>query len=199
MVPPASRRIPRVLRYSGSRLYFILSSTGLLPSLEPLSFGLRLELFRLYDPTTPIDRSQSVWPLTISLAATKVIEFSFSSSGYLDVSVHRVPGLHLWIQYRPHEVCSCRFPHSDIHGSRVICTSPWLFAAYHVFHRLSVPRHPPCALLRLTFICIALHTRALIRYFVLSTDLSVFCLLFITKTDCQLFGYLGCLNFYFYQ
>ena len=79
--------------------------------------------------------------------------FSFSSSGYLDVSVHRVPGLHLWIQYRPHEVCSCRFPHSDIHGSRVICTSPWLFAAYHVFHRLSVPRHPPCALLRLTFVC----------------------------------------------
>ena len=125
--------------------------------------------------------------------------FSFSSSGYLDVSVHRVPGLHLWIQYRPHEVCSCRFPHSDIHGSRVICTSPWLFAAYHVFHRLSVPRHPPCALLRLTFICIALHTRALIRYFVLSTDLSVFCLLFITKTDFQLFGYLGCLNFYFNQ
>ena len=76
--------------------------------------------------------------------------FSFSSSGYLDVSVHRVPGLHLWIQYRPHEVCSCRFPHSDIHGSRVICTSPWLFAAYHVFHRLSVPRHPPYALCSLT-------------------------------------------------
>ena len=24
--------------------------------------------------------------------------------------------------------------------------SPWLFAAYHVFHRLLVPRHPPCAL-----------------------------------------------------
>ena len=97
MVPPASRRIPRVLRYSGSRLYFVLSSTGLLPSLEPLSFGLRLELFRLYDPTTPIDRSQSVWPLTISLAATKVIEFSFSSSGYLDVSVRRVPSATLCI------------------------------------------------------------------------------------------------------
>ena len=27
-----------------------------------------------------------------------------------------------------------------------ICPWPWLFAAYHVFHRLSVPRHPPCAL-----------------------------------------------------
>ena len=123
----------------------------------------------------------------------------FSSSGYLDVSVHRVPFLKLCIGLRILEVCSSGFPHSDISGSMDICSSPKLFAAYHVFHRLSVPRHPPCALLRLTFICIALHTRALIRYFVLSTDLSVFCLLFITKTDCQLFGYLGCLNFYFYQ
>ena len=150
MVPPASRRIPRVLRYSGSRLYFVLSSTGLLPSLEPLSFGLRLELFRLYDPTTPIDRSQSVWPLTISLAATKVIEFSFSSSGYLDVSVHRVPEHTLWIHVCTTKVCLARFPHSEIHGSMLICSSPWLFAAYHVFLRLSVPRHPPCALFRLT-------------------------------------------------
>ena len=39
----------------------------------------------------------------------------------------------------------------------VICTSPQLFAAYHVFHRLLVPRHPPCALGRLTsfgFLCL---------------------------------------------
>ena len=36
--------------------------------------------------------------------------------------------------------------HSEIHGSRVICTSPWLIAAYHVLHRLREPRHPPCAL-----------------------------------------------------
>ena len=28
------------------------------------------------------------------------------------------------------------FPHSDIHGSTVICTSPWLFAACHVLLRL---------------------------------------------------------------
>ena len=47
-------------------------------------------------------------------------------------------------------VSSClqhdRFPHSDIHGSRVVCTSPWLFAAYHVLRRLREPRHPPYAL-----------------------------------------------------
>ena len=45
-----------------------------------------------------------------------------------------------------HEVCSCGFPHSDISGSLGICPSPELFAAYHVFLRLLVPRHPPCAL-----------------------------------------------------
>ena len=28
------------------------------------------------------------------------------------------------------------FPHSEIHGSRVICTSPWLIAACHVLLRL---------------------------------------------------------------
>ena len=36
--------------------------------------------------------------------------------------------------------------HSEIRGSRVICTYPRLIAAYHVLHRLHEPRHPPCAL-----------------------------------------------------
>ena len=58
------------------------------------------------------------------------------------------------------EVCSARFPHSDISGSMDICSSPKLFAAYHVFHRLLVPRHPPCALISLTFWFIALNHRA---------------------------------------
>ena len=47
-------------------------------------------------------------------------------------------------------VCLAGFPHSEISGSMDICSSPKLFAAYHVFHRLSVPRHPPCALCCLT-------------------------------------------------
>jgi hypothetical protein len=38
------------------------------------------------------------------------------------------------------------FPHSDISGSKYVGNSPELFAAYHVLHRLSVPRHPPNAL-----------------------------------------------------
>ena len=36
--------------------------------------------------------------------------------------------------------------HSEIDGSRDICSYPSLFAAYHVLHRLCEPRHPPCAL-----------------------------------------------------
>ena len=44
----------------------------------------------------------------------------------------------------------CGFPHSDICGSTLICNSPQLFAAYHVFLRLPVPRHSPCALSSLT-------------------------------------------------
>ena len=36
--------------------------------------------------------------------------------------------------------------HSEIRGSKVICTYPRLIAAYHVLLRLREPRHPPCAL-----------------------------------------------------
>ena len=47
------------------------------------------------------------------------------------------------------------FPHSDISGSKCVGNSPELFAAYHVLHRLSVPRHPPNALVVLdsTTVC----------------------------------------------
>ena len=38
------------------------------------------------------------------------------------------------------------FPHSEISGSKVICTSPKLIAACRVLHRRQMPRHPPCAL-----------------------------------------------------
>ena len=87
-----------------------------------------------------------VWALPISLAATLGIDFSFFSSGYLDVSVRRVPSACLWIQHAVTEVCSAGFPHSDTCGSMPVCGSPQLFAAYHVFLRPLVPRHPPRAL-----------------------------------------------------
>ena len=41
------------------------------------------------------------------------------------------------------------FPHSEIRGSKLIRSSPRLIAAYHVLHRLCMPRHPPIALISL--------------------------------------------------
>jgi hypothetical protein len=45
---------------------------------------------------------------------------------------------------------SAGFPHSDIHGSSLASSSPWLFAGSRVLHRLLSPRHPSCALSTLT-------------------------------------------------
>jgi hypothetical protein len=42
------------------------------------------------------------------------------------------------------------FPHSEISGSKPVCGSPKLIAAYHVLHRLLAPRHSPYALSSLT-------------------------------------------------
>ena len=42
------------------------------------------------------------------------------------------------------------FPHSEIDGSSDECSSPSLIAAFHVLHRLEVPRHSPYALSSLT-------------------------------------------------
>ena len=41
-------------------------------------------------------------------------------------------------------------PHSEILGSKPVCGSPKLIAAYHVLHRLLAPRHSPYALSSLT-------------------------------------------------
>ena len=44
------------------------------------------------------------------------------------------------------------FPHSEICGSKLICSSPQLIAACHVLLRLLMPRHSPYALIRLNFL-----------------------------------------------
>ena len=91
MVPPASHRISRVPRYSGTSYLSSPSLTGLSPSLELLSRSFRSVIVRSRSPSTPCVRRPTVWPLPSSLATTKGIDFSFFSSGYLDVSLPRVP------------------------------------------------------------------------------------------------------------
>ena len=91
MVPPASHRISRVPRYSGTCYLLSPSPTGLSPSSATLSNVFGSAIFRSRKPSTPLVRRPAVWPLSSSLATTKEIEFSFFSSGYLDVSLPRVP------------------------------------------------------------------------------------------------------------
>ena len=60
------------------------------------------------------------------------------------------PSYDYFIHHTMSEYCSDGFPHSEICGSKDICSYPQLIAACHVLLRLLMPRHSPCALLSLT-------------------------------------------------
>ena len=99
--------------------------------------------FGLFPFRSPLLRES----LLISLpAATKMFQFT------------AFPSVWLWIHHTVTGFFPAGFPHSDTHGSIVVCTSPWLFAAFCVLHRLLVPRHSPFALLRLT-LCKAIQNK----------------------------------------
>ena len=150
MVPAYSHKVSRVSWYSGSCCPNLVFAYGAF-TLSGRSFQDR-SANRICNVCSPNPSMHARWFGLFRFRSPLLTESHvvFSSSGYLDVSVHRVPPVSLWIQNTVTEVCSAGFPHSDICGSQDICSSPQLFAAYHVFHRLLVPRHPPCALYSLT-------------------------------------------------
>ena len=150
MVPAHSIKVSRVSMYSGSRHVCSPFAYGAFTLSGWLSQNHSARFAESIMRSEPRNARIPVWALPVSLAATPGIDVSFSSSGYLDVSVHRVPFHTLWIGVWMTGVRPAGFPHSDICGSMDICSSPQLFAAYHVFLRLLVPRHPPCALFCLT-------------------------------------------------
>ena len=150
MVPPHSHRVSRVQWYSGYSLLFFPFAYETITLCGGPSHALLLGSNIHFAVLTPAIFLQPVWPLPRSLATTCGISVDFSSSPYLDVSVQAVPHHNLWIQLWLSEYCSDGFPHSEIFGSKPICGSPKLFAACRVLHRLSVPRHSPCALYSLT-------------------------------------------------
>ena len=96
MVPALSHRVPRVPWYSGScfpRFPFAYGAFTLSGrSFQYRSAGSARGLLQ----SEPRSARTPVWALPLSLAATGGIDVSFSSSGYLDVSVHRVPLLQLF-------------------------------------------------------------------------------------------------------
>ena len=150
MVPPTSHKVSRVSWYSGYRRVCQAFAYGAFTLSGRLSQSRSASLPESLPRSEPRGARAPVWAPPCSLAATLGIDVSFSSSGYLDVSVRRVPLPALWIGAGMHEGSSCGFPHSDTSGSKGICPSPKLFAAYRVFHRLLVPRHPPYALSSMT-------------------------------------------------
>jgi hypothetical protein len=94
--------------------------------------------------------ASSVWARPRSLAATRGISFDFFSTRYLDVSVPWVGREQTMNSSAAGRYSLRGLSHSEISGSKPVSGSPKLFAAVHVLHRLSSPRHPPCALCSLT-------------------------------------------------
>ena len=76
-----------------------VSSTGLSPSLMLLSNNFDYSSRCYSRGPYPNGIIPLVWAVPISLATTLGIAFAFFSSGYLDVSVPRVPLAYLSIQY----------------------------------------------------------------------------------------------------
>ena len=94
VVPPASHKVSRASWYSGTQPSF---SAFRLQDFYFLRYSFPTVSTRpgtIYvGPSTPKKFPLQVWAPPISLAATLGISFDYSSSGYLDVSVHRVPSL----------------------------------------------------------------------------------------------------------
>ena len=147
---PASHKVSRVSWYSGAELIIIIFTYGTItpygPTFQLCSINYDFSLCSVRNPRNKF----LVWALSFSLAATKKIDFSFSSSRYLDVSV---PWVYLHkAMYSLYDTWGfpCEFPHSEIFGSLTMCVYPKLIAAYRVLHRLLMPRHSPYALCSLT-------------------------------------------------
>ena len=99
MVPACSIKVSRVSMYSGYRLVSFPFAYGAFTLSGRLSQNFSARITESIMRSEPRRARTTVWPLSISLAATLEIDVSFSSSGYLDVSVQAVPLTYLWIQY----------------------------------------------------------------------------------------------------
>ena len=158
MVLVDSRGISRVPRYSGSmssepincrlpgchRLWPIVPdrSTSRLvchsPALRPgrpYNPGLQALRFGLFRVRSPLLAESLLFSVP---TGTEMVHFPVLSS-----TAYVFSGGSFGISQRG-------FPHSDIPGSKLVCSSPGLIAAYRVLHRLLVPRHSPYTLSSLT-------------------------------------------------
>ncbi len=125
MVPAYSHKIPRVPWYSGYSLLALDFAYGIFTLFDRLSSPFDY-LCSLY--VSPLPRSISLYSGLGSFPFARHYSgnhlFIFFSSGYLDVSVPRVPSL--YTIYSCMSTCPAAggFPHSDIYGSMFMCNSP---------------------------------------------------------------------------
>ena len=147
MVPADSRRISRVPRYSG--YHWALTSLHirgyhpLWPDFPERSVRDSSAVAWSYYPAAALpQRRFGLFPVRSPLLGASLL-FSLPAG----TKMFQFPALASSTWSRMYVLHTYRLSHSEIPGSRVICTYPGLIAAYHVLHRLCEPRHPPCALL----------------------------------------------------
>ena len=104
----------------------------------------------------------------------------------------RFPSYSYFIQSMMRGYCPRGFPHSDIPGSLLICSSPRLFAACRVLRRLLMPRHSPCALFSLTMLFSAV--LAIISNHAGFNRIFFFAKLFFTLNNFKVFHFRFCLS-----
>ncbi len=147
MVPANSCKIPRVPHYSGVKLesknFHIRGYHALWQAFPRLFVSLFVPLCLIPRPRLSKPNRFRLFCVRSPLLAESLL-FSFPSGTEM---VH-FPEFTLFILCIQIKVIG--FPHSEIDGSSNLCFSPSLIAAFHVLHRLEVPRHPPCALSSLT-------------------------------------------------
>jgi hypothetical protein len=129
---------------------FPVSHTGLSPTMVQLSRSVPLPV------THAISRSRNPIPQAgwfgLFPVRSPLLGESLLISLPPGTEMFHFPGCRpeaLCIQTPVTGYCPAGFPHSEISGSKCVCHSPKLIAAYHVLHRLLVPRHPSHALKRL--------------------------------------------------
>ena len=64
--------------------------------------------------------------------------------------------------------------HSEILGSILVCKSPRLIAAYHVFRRLQEPRHSPYALIYFLTTSIMPLLKSMTELYLISLNMSMY-------------------------
>ena len=111
------------------------------PTFQTVPVHVMNSCWRPYNPRSAV--TPQVWALPLSIATTQGIDNFFLFLRVLRCfSSPRSPRTHAVAGLQP-----AGLPHSDIPGSKPVCGSPGLFAAYHVLLRLLKPRHPPFALI----------------------------------------------------